>query len=169
MPNMKDLSDWGHWSLISCKDRNLIRVLENFYRISIFVKSEFYIYQRSLEHNLVVAWKWSSALFYSLHAILQFDHPPSLPTTHPTPIPGSYSCAACFRLVRGNNRVFASLIMYQATEHIVIGSDDSPGTADTGSHGGNLLGVWSVAVLSSGILMETEIFRKIPFLPSGGL
>ena len=55
----------------------------------------------------------------------------------------------------------------QATEHIVIGSD--PGTADTGSHGGNLLGVWSVAVLSSGILMETEIFRKIPFLPSGGL
>ena len=50
--------------------------------------------------------------------------------------------------------------MYQATEHIVIGSDDSPGTADTGSHGGNLLGVWSVAVLSSGILMETEIFRK---------
>ena len=90
-------------------------------------------------------------------------------TTHPTPIPGSYSCAVCFRLVRGNNRVFASLIMYQATEHIVIGSDDSPGTADTGSHGGNLLGVWSVAVLSSGILMETEIFRKIPFLPSGGL
>ena len=65
--------------------------------------------------------------------------------------------------------MFASLIMYQATEHIVIGSDDSPGTADTGSHGGNLLGVWSVAVLSSGILMETEIFRKIPFLPSGGL
>ena len=169
MPNMKDLSDWGHWSLISCKDRNLIRVLENFYRISIFVKSEFYIYQRSLEHNLVVAWKWSSALFYSLHAILQFDHPPSLPlppTQHPFQ---AYSCAVCFRLVRGNNRVFASLIMYQATEHIVIGSDDSPGTADTGSHGGNLLGVWSVAVLSSGILMETEIFRKIPFLPSGGL
>ena len=54
--------------------------------------------------------------------------------------------------------MFASLIMYQATEHIVVGSDDSPGTADTGSHGGNLLGVWSVAVLPSGILKELRSF-----------